>query len=135
MTRNPRTVKPGDTLQSAAQLMDELNVGVLPVAEGNRLVGMLTDRDIVIRSTSVGQDPRTMTVSDAMTDEVRSLPMDASVLDAIQMMKDQQLRRIPVTDAAGELVGILSLGDLADAGTPEAGEALEGISTPAEPDR
>jgi len=135
MTRNPRTVKPGDTLQSAAQLMDELNVGVLPVAEGNRLVGMLTDRDIVIRSTSVGQDPRTTTVSDAMTDEVRSLPMDASVLDAIQMMKDQQLRRIPVTDAAGELVGILSLGDLADAGTPEAGEALEGISTPAEPDR
>ena len=135
MTPDPRTVTPGDTLQRAAQLMDNLNVGVLPVTEGDRLVGMLTDRDIVVRSTSAGQDPRTATVSDAMTGEVRALPSDASVLDAIHMMKDQQLRRIPVVDTNSKLIGILSLGDLADAGTPEAQEALEGISTPAEPDR
>jgi CBS domain-containing protein len=135
MTPDPRTVTPGDTLQSAAQLMDNLNVGVLPVTEGDRLVGMLTDRDIVVRSTSAGQDPRTATVSDAMTGEVRSLPSESSVLDAIHMMKDQQLRRIPVVEAGNKLVGILSLGDLAEAGTPEAQDALEGISTPAEPDR
>lgn len=135
MTPNPRTVQPGDTLQTAAQLMDELNVGVLPVTEGSRLVGMLTDRDIVIRSTSAGQDPRTATVADAMTGEVRTLPVDASVLDAIRMMKEQQLRRVPVVDPVGQLVGILSLGDLADAGTPEAADALEAISTPAEPER
>ena len=135
MTPNPRTVQPGDTLQSAAQVMDELNVGVLPVTDGGRLIGMLTDRDIVIRSTSAGQDPRTATVADAMTGEVRTLPADASVLDAIRMMKEQQLRRVPVVDTGGTLIGILSLGDLADAGTPEAGDALEAISTPAEPER
>jgi CBS domain-containing protein len=135
MTPNPRTVQPGDTLQSAAQMMDDLNVGVLPVADGGRLVGMLTDRDIVIRSTSAGQDPRTAPVSDAMTGEARTLSADASVLDAIRMMKEQQLRRIPVVDPDGKLIGILSLGDLADVGTPEAIDALEAISTPAEPDR
>jgi len=135
MTPNPKTVQPSDTLQFAAQLMDALNVGVLPVTEGSRPVGMLTDRDIVVRSTSAGQDPRTATVSDAMTGEVYSLPTYASVLNAIRMMKEQQLRRVPVVDPRGMLVGILSLGDLADAGTPEAADALEAISTPAEPDR
>lgn len=135
MTPNPRTVQLSDTLQAAAQLMDELNVGVLPVTESGRLIGMLTDRDIVIRSTSVGQDPRTATVAEAMTGEAWTLAVDATVLDAIRMMKEHQLRRIPVVDAGGKLVGILSLGDLADAGTPEAADALEGISTPAEPDR
>src|ERR1700712_3327064 len=111
MTPDPRTVQAQDPLQSAAQLMDELNVGVLPVTEGGRVVGMLTDRDIVIRSTSAGQDPRTATVSDAMTGEARTLSADASVLDAIRMMKAQQLRRIPVVDPDGKLIGILSLGD------------------------
>lgn len=135
MTPNPRTVQPGDTLQTAARAMDELNVGVLPVVEGARLVGLLTDRDIVIRSTSAGQDPRTATVADAMTAEVRSLPEDAQVLDAVRTMEEGQLRRVPVVDAGGTLVGIVSLGDLAAAGTPEAGDALEAISTPAEPDR
>lgn len=135
MTPEPRTVRPGDTLQAAAQAMDELNVGVLPVVEGERLVGMLTDRDIVIRSTSAGQDPRTAKVADAMTAEVRSLPEDAQVLDAVRTMEQGQLRRVPVVDADGTLVGIVSLGDLAAAGTPEAGDALEAISTPAEPDR
>jgi CBS domain-containing protein len=135
MTPNPRTVQPGDTLQRAAQLMDELNVGVLPVAEDSRLVGILTDRDIVVRSTSAGQDPRTTTVSEAMTAEAHNLPIHASVLDAIRMMKAQQLRRVPVVDSRGALVGIVSLGDLADAGTPEAADALEAISTPAQPDR
>ena len=135
MTPDPRTVQPGDTLQAAARAMDELNVGVLPVVEGERLVGMLTDRDIVIRSTSAGQDPRTAKVADAMTAEVRSLPEDAQVLDAVRTMEQGQLRRVPVVDADGTLVGIVSLGDLAAAGTPEAGDALEAISTPAEPDR
>jgi len=135
MTPDPRTVQAQDTIQSAAQLMDELNVGVLPVTEGGRVVGILTDRDIVIRSTSAGQDPRTATVSDAMTGEARSLPPDASVLDAIRVMKEQQLRRVPVVDSRGMLVGMVSLGDLADAGTPEAADALQAISTPAEPDR
>jgi len=70
-----------------------------------------------------------------MTGEARSLPPDASVLDAIRVMKEQQLRRVPVVDSRGMLVGMVSLGDLADAGTPEAADALQAISTPAEPDR
>lgn len=135
MTPNPRTVRPEDTLQQAAQAMDELNVGVLPVIEGERLVGLLTDRDIVVRSTSAGQDPTQTRVADAMTAEPHSLQQDAPVLEAIRMMEQQQLRRVPVLDAGGRLVGIVSLGDLAAAGTPEAGDALEAISTPAEPDR
>lgn len=129
MTLDPQTVRPEDTLQSAAQQMDDLNVGVLPVCEGDRLIGVLTDRDIVIRSTSAGQDPRTATVADAMTTDARTVTEDASVLDAIHIMEEHQLRRVPVVNEAGKLVGIVSLlGDLAAAGTPEAGDALEAIS-------
>jgi CBS domain-containing protein len=135
MTPNPETVHPDDTLQAAAQRMDDLNVGVLPVVRQGRLMGMLTDRDIVIRSTAAGQDPRSAKVLDAMTDDPRTLAMDMTVLDALRLMKDQQLRRLPVVDSTGGLIGIVSLGDLADAGTPEAGDALEAISSPAEPDR
>jgi CBS domain-containing protein len=135
MTPNPVTVTAGDTLQRAAQVMDELNVGVLPVCENGRLTGVLTDRDIVVRSTSVGQDPCTTRIETVMTAEPRSLRPDDTVQDALRLMEQQQLRRLPVLDASGTLVGIVSLGDLAAAGTPEAGEALSDISTPAEPDR
>lgn len=128
MTLDPQTVRPGDTLQSAAQQMDDLNVGVLPVCEGGRLIGVLTDRDIVVRSTSAGQDPRTATVADAMTTDAHTVTEDASVLDALRIMEEHQLRRVPVVNEAGKLVGIVSLGDLAAAGTPEAGDALEAIS-------
>ena len=135
MTPDPQTVRPGDTLQSAARLMDELNVGVLPVVDGGALLGVLTDRDIVVRSTSAGQDPGSATVADAMTTDARTLAGDASVDEAVEMMEEHQLRRVPVVDGSGRLVGIVSLGDLAAAGTPEAADALEAISTPAEPDR
>jgi len=135
MTPRPQTVKPGDTLQFAAQTMDDLNVGVLPVLEDDRLVGILTDRDIVVRSTCAGQDPRTTAVKEAMTLEPITLVSDASVEDALRIMEEHQLRRMPVLDETGVLVGVVSLGDLAAAGTPEAVDALEAISMPAEPDR
>jgi CBS domain-containing protein len=135
MTRDPRSVQPGDTLQAAAQAMDELNVGVLPVCEAGRLVGMLTDRDIVVRSAAAGQDPCKTVVADAMTAMVRSVRDSASVLDAARIMQEHQVRRVPVLDADDRLAGILSLGDLADAGVPEAAPTLEAVSTPAAPDR
>ena len=135
MTPDPAAVSPGDTLQRAAQLMDQLNVGVLPVVEAGRLHGVLTDRDIVVRSTSVGQDPKQAHVTDAMTDEIRSLPGTADVRDAIRLMTEAQIRRLPVTGEGGELVGIVSLGDLATSGVSEAGNALGAISSPSEPDR
>jgi len=135
MTPDPRSVRPTDTLQAAAQAMDDLNVGVLPVCEEDRLIGMLTDRDIVVRSTAAGQDPRRATVADAMTALAHSVNEDDPVLEAVRMMKEHQLRRVPVLDANDRLTGIISLGDLADAGTPEAAGALEAISSPAAPDR
>ena len=135
MTRDPQSVQPGDTLQAAAQAMDELNVGTLPVCQDGRLVGMLTDRDIVVRSTAAGQDPRKATVADAMTTAVHSVREDAPVQDAVRLMQEHQIRRVPVLDAEDRLAGILSLGDLADAGLLEAAPTLEAISTPAAPDR
>ena len=135
MTRNPRSVQPGDTLQAAAQAMDELNVGILPVCQDGRLVGMLTDRDIVVRSTAAGQDPCKTAVADAMTTALHSVREDASVQDAVRIMQEHQVRRVPVLDAEDRIVGILSLGDLADASAPEAAPTLEAVSTPAAPDR
>ena len=134
MTPNPATVQPGHTLQHAAQQMDQLNVGVLPVTEDGKLVGLITDRDIVVRSTSAGQDPKIARVSDAMTLDPQTAGTETPILDAIRLMEEHQLRRLPILQD-GRLVGIVSLGDLAAAGTPEAGDALEAISTPAEPDR
>jgi CBS domain-containing protein len=135
MTPNPQTVRPDDTLQAAAQVMDELNVGVLPVCDSGRVVGLLTDRDIVVRATSAGQDPCTTTVATVMTTEPHSLRSNALLQDALQVMQRLQVRRLPVLDAEGLLVGIVSLGDLAAAGTSAAAEALENISVPAAPDR
>src|SRR3954447_4071385 len=109
MTPNPETAEPSDTLQTAARRMDELNVGALPVVQDNRLVGVLTDRDIVVRAMAAGQDPRSTTVADVMTAEPRSLPIYATVLDAVRMMEDQQLRRVPVVDPSGAVVGMVSL--------------------------
>lgn len=135
MTPNPQTVAPSDTLQQAAQAMDDLNVGVLPVCENERLLGVLTDRDIVVRSTSAGQDPRTTRVSEVMTAEPFSLGPDASVEDALRTMEEHQLRRMMVVDGTGALIGVVSLGDLAAAGTPDVADVLEAVSYPSEPDR
>lgn len=135
MTTDPRTVAPSDSLQTAAQAMDELNVGVLPVCDGGKLVGLLTDRDIVVRSTSVGQDPATTAVEAVMTLSPLTLRPQMLVEEAIDLMEEHQLRRMPVLDPDGQLVGIVSLGDIAAAGEPEAADALEAISIPAEPDR
>ncbi len=135
MTPHPQTIRPDETLQAAARLMDELNVGVLPVCEPGGLVGLLTDRDIVVRATSAGQDPCTTTVASIMTTSPYTLRPDALVRDALEVMQRQQVRRLPVVDAEGKVVGIVALGDLAAAGTSAATEALENISVPAAPDR
>jgi CBS domain-containing protein len=107
----------------------------MPVCENGRLVGVLTDRDIVVRPTSVGQDPSTAVVEAVMTTQPQTLRPEASVEDALRLMEDQQLGRVPVLDANGALAGVVSLGDLAAAGTPEAADVLEAVSIPAEPNR
>jgi len=130
MTRGVEVVSPGDTLEQAARKMEELDVGPMPVCEGGRVVGMLTDRDITVRATAAGCDPRTTLVGDAMSQEVIGCREEDDVREAARLMEEKQVRRLLVTNRAGELVGIVSLGDLATgAGAPaRPGEVLEGVS-------
>ncbi len=137
MTRDVQVVGPDETIRKAAQLMDQLNVGVLPVCDGEKLVGMITDRDITVRATSAGMAPDQCRIADVMTTEPRYCYEDDPVNEVSRLMGDQQIRRIPVVDHSNRLVGIVSLGDLAtDAKDERAAEsALEQISAPSEPDR
>ena len=132
MTPNVEVVSPGDTLEHAARRMEELDIGPLPVCEGKRVVGMLTDRDIAVRATAAGCDPKTTLVVDAMTQDIFCCYADQDVQDAAKLMEEKQVRRLVVLSRGDELVGIVSLGDLAteagDQGQP--GEVLKKISEP-----
>lgn len=136
MTRDVQVVAPGDTIQRAAKLMDDLNVGALPVCDGDQLHGMITDRDITVRATSAGLGPDTK-VEMAMTAEMEFLFEDDDVEAAAERMAQRQIRRLPVVDRNRKLVGIVSLGDLAVDSRDDhlAQDALEAVSEPAEPDR
>lgn len=134
MTRDVQVVSPKAPIQEAARLMDELNVGALPVCDGDTLVGMVTDRDITVRVTAAGLGPDTK-VAQAMTADVRWCYADDDLEELTRTMGDLQIRRIPVVDANRKLVGIVSLGDLADDRVSGAEKTLRRISTPAEPDR
>jgi CBS domain-containing protein len=127
MTRDVRIASPDDTLQCAAQIMEEEDFGSLPVAEDDRLVGMLTDRDITIRAVARGMAPQHSTVREVMSTEIRYVFDDESVRDAAQVMGDLHVRRLPVLNREKRLVGIVSLGDLALAKPTNAGDALQAI--------
>ena len=135
MTNQVRVVGPDHRIREAARLMDELNVGVLSVCDGERLLGIITDRDITVRATAVGKDPDKVRVREIMTEDVRWCFEDEAVEDVAQMMGDVQIRRIPVVDRNKRLVGIVALGDLATDRARGADEALRRISEPSEPDR
>jgi len=135
MTRNVRVVSPDKTIQEAARLMDEMNVGVLPVCDGRRLRGMITDRDITTRAAAAGLAPDTTRVRDVMSDNVWWCFDDDDVSHIVQLMSDHQIRRLPVVDHDKHLVGIVALGDLATDSEADASRALNRISTPSEPDR
>jgi len=138
MTRDVRSMAPQQTLSDAAKLMDELNVGVVPVCEGDRLVGVVTDRDIVVRGLARDLDPKQCKLTDVMSGHVRTARADDDVDEVLGEMANAQIRRMPVVDAGDKLVGILSIGDIA-AKSPEdeedVGTSLGDISSPAEPDR
>lgn len=137
MTRNVEVIRPETTLQEAAETMKRLNVGPLPVCEDDRLVGMLTDRDIAVRAVAEGQDPWTDHVRDVMTPDIVYCYEDQDVREAAKLMKEKQIRRLVVLNRDKRLVGIVSLGDLAvDTGDEElAGATLEAVSEPAKPTR
>ena len=134
MTRNVQVVRPDESLQRAAQVMDELNVGSLPVCDRTGLVGMITDRDITVRATAAGLPAHTQ-VSDVMTDHARWCTGEQSVQEAMQQMADVQIRRLPVVDSEHRVVGIVSLGDLAMRHQGHVAAALRRISDPSMPDR
>lgn len=138
MTRGVRTMAPSDSVVRAAQAMDELNVGVIPVCDGQKLVGMVTDRDIVVRGVAQEQDPKTLKLADVMSTNVRCAREGDDVDEVLSEMADTQIRRMPVVDGQQQLVGIITLGDIAAKGAEdddEVGESLSEISTPAAPDR
>jgi CBS domain-containing protein len=130
MSRDVRTIAPTATIREAARLMADIDAGILPVAEGDRLVGMLTDRDIAIRAVAAGKGPET-SVGEAMSHDVKYCFDDQDVDDVSENMAELQVRRLPVVNREKRLVGIVSLADIATNGETEcAGSALEGITRP-----
>ena len=131
LTREVETIGPGTTVKEAAQRMRSMDVGSLPVCDGRRLLGMVTDRDITIRITAEGRDAANTPVRDAMTPDVSYVFEDQDVNDAARVMRERQIRRLPVVDREKHLVGIVSLGDIATTGDERlSGDALERISEP-----
>lgn len=138
MTADVETLTPDLTIQTAARMMDDLNVGVLPVCDGTRLVGVVTDRDITVRATSAGRPPDRCTIREVMTDEVRYCFEDSAVEDAARQMQELQIRRLPVVRRDDKaLVGIVSLGDIATDVERDktVADTLKEISEPSRPDR
>jgi CBS domain-containing protein len=130
MTRDVRVANANETIEEAARLMADLDAGALPVGEKGRLVGMITDRDIAVRAVACGKGPKTK-VSEVMTEDVKYCFSDQEIDEVTQNMGEIQVRRLPVLDRDKQLVGILSLGDVAvSAEDDAAAEALAGISRP-----
>jgi CBS domain-containing protein len=129
MTHGVYTTSPDDTVQTAAQTMADLDTGVLPIGENDRLIGILTDRDLSTRVVAEARDPATTVVRDVMSLEVRCCFEDDSLEEVAGKMSQWQLRRLPVLSRQDRLVGIVSLGDLAREAAPQlAGGALSGIA-------
>jgi len=137
MTPDVECVGPNDTLQEAAVKMKDLDIGPLPVCDRDRIAGILTDRDITVRAVAEGCDPRSTRVRDVMTHDVIACHDDEDVMEAAQLMCERQVRRVLVLNRDEQLVGVVSLGDLAaDTGNPRrVGEILQDVSEPAIPRR
>jgi CBS domain-containing protein len=128
MTAQVVTAKPTDTVKTVARIMKEVDTGAVPIFDDGKVVGLVTDRDIVIRLLAEGAGADAP-VSGAMSEDVQSCKEEDNLADAAAQMANHQLRRLIVTNDAGKLVGILSLGDIAtDYGAKKVGQTLEEIS-------
>jgi CBS domain-containing protein len=134
MTKNVATVSPNQTVQEAAQIMSEKNIGALPVVENGQVIGMITDRDITLRTSAQGKDPASIRVSEVMTNRVVTGTPDMSVQEAAKVMAQHQVRRLPIVEN-NQLQGMVALGDIAtnSASDEAAGQALTNISEPSQP--
>lgn len=134
MTRGTHSVSPDTPVIEAAGLMRLHDIGVVPVLDQGRVVGMLTDRDIVLQVVADADDPRTTLVRDVMSTGSITISENENVEEAVALMRKYQVRRLPVLDAGSRLVGIISLGDIAvDVHAGLSGEALKEVSEPATP--
>jgi len=113
MTPNPECVTEKDSIQDVARIMKKQDTGVVPVVDGKKVIGMVTDRDIVVRGIAEGKDCSSLRVNEIMTKHVRSVKEDASVSEVLDLMSKAEIRRVPVVNDKNELVGIVSLGDVA----------------------
>jgi CBS domain-containing protein len=130
MTSNPECVNERDSLRDVARIMKERDTGVVPVVEGRKIVGLITDRDIVVRGLAEGKNLENASISELMTKQVRTVRDDASVNEALELMNSAEVRRVAVVNASDELVGIVSLGDISvksDKDT-KVGKTVESIS-------
>src|SRR3954469_18007168 len=135
MSRDVEVIRPDSVIQEAAAKMKDLDIGSLPVCENQRLLGVLTDRDITVRAVASGRNPSTTTVSETMTPEFIYCFEDENVKEAAKLMERHQIRRLPILDREKHLVGIVSLGDLALETDREkmSARVLEEVSEPAKP--
>jgi CBS-domain-containing membrane protein len=132
ITRNVVVVRPDESVQRAAELMCKLDVGSLPVYDGHALVGIVTDRDITVRATAFNKPADSTLVSEIMTAQTLFCAEDDHIDDVLKQMGDAQVRRLPVLSREKEIVGIVSLGDLATRQSSHTDAALREISQPSE---
>ena len=129
MTDNPRTVTADSTVAEAARAMREEDAGIIPVVEGERLTGVVTDRDIAIKVVAEGKDPQSTKVTEVASKNLVTVDPQQDLDEALRLMAEHQVRRLPVTEEDGRLVGIVAQADVAEhAGTKKTGEVVEKIS-------
>lgn len=130
MTANPQTVTDRDSLLDVARIMRDSDTGVVPVVDGKKIIGLVTDRDIVVRAIADGKDIHNCKVNEVMSKTVRTVNEDASVREVLNMMSGSQIRRVPVVNRNNELVGIVSMKDIATETNQDnkVGQTVENIS-------
>jgi CBS domain-containing protein len=138
MTRDVDVIPPNASLRDAAAKMKELDVGAIPVCDGQKLAGLVTDRDITVRAVAEGRDPSEVRVAEVMSSDIAYCFEDETIEQAAKLMESKQIRRLPILDRNKQLAGIISLGDISVRAEGSrhrdvAGEALEEISEPAKP--
>jgi CBS domain-containing protein len=129
MTENPRTISPGDSVADAAKLMRDEDAGIAPIADGDRLVGVLTDRDIAIKVVAAGKDPQSTKATEIASTNLVTIDPQQDLDEALRLMAQHQVRRLPVVEEDGKLVGVVAQADIARHASPErTGEVVEQIS-------
>ncbi|HUP46098.1 MAG TPA: CBS domain-containing protein [Thermoanaerobaculia bacterium] len=130
MTPNPKCVSERDSILQAARIMRDEDTGVVPVVDGKKVIGVITDRDIVVRVIADGKDLNSVKINEVMTKQVRTVKEDQSVDDVLKLMGGSEIRRVPVVNQGNEIVGIISIGDLSTRTDKDdqVGRAIEQIS-------